>query len=289
MSTRILVIGASGMLGHAVYGVLSAMDGLDVHGTIRSSAHRDLFPAALRQGLIAGIDALDADCMAGLLAAQRPEVVVNCAGMVKQLAGADDALSVLPINALLPHRLSRLCALSHARLIHVSTDCVFSGLRGAYAEADVPDPADLYGRSKLLGEVDAPHAITLRTSIIGRELAGGHGLVEWFLAQRGAVRGFTQAIFSGLTTDAFADAIAAHVLPAPRLHGVWHLAAEPITKHDLLLLLREAYGHAVEILPDGGVRIDRSLDGGRFRTATGFVAPAWPHMVRRMRERSLRA
>ncbi|MBS7810270.1 dTDP-4-dehydrorhamnose reductase family protein [Roseococcus pinisoli] len=285
---RVLVLGASGMLGQAMYSVLSAHRGLEVSGTLRSEGSRRLFPAALQASLVAGVDALDIDALAACLAERRPDVVINCVGLVKQLQEAEDPLRALPINALLPHRLSRLCALAGARLIQISTDCVFRGDRGSYTEDDESDATDFYGRSKLLGEVDAPHAVTLRTSIIGRELASRHGLVEWFLAQTGQVRGFTRAIFSGLTTDALADVVAQHLLPKPELRGVWHVAAAPIAKHELLLMLREVYERDVEIVPDDTLRIDRSLDGGRFRAATGFVARPWPEMLRQMRMRSLR-
>lgn len=286
---RVLVIGASGMLGRTVYAVLSEHRELQVCGTLRSDQARRQFSKEAQSKLITGIDALDVDALAQCLAEQRPDAVINCVGLVKQHAEANDPLRALPINALLPHRLARLCALVGARLVHVSTDCVFRGDRGFYTEADIPDATDLYGRSKLLGEVDAPHAVTLRTSIIGREFASSHGLVDWFLAQRGPVRGFTQAIFSGLTTHALAEVIAQHVLPRPTLHGIWHVASQPVAKHDLLLLLRDVYGHDIEILPDEAMRIDRSLDGSRFTAATGYIAPSWPDMVRQMHERSAAA
>jgi dTDP-4-dehydrorhamnose reductase len=160
---------------------------------------------------------------------------------------------------------------------------VFRGTIGNYTEAMTPDAEDLYGRSKLLGEVDYPHAVTLRTSIIGRELGTSHGLVEWFLGAAGPVRGFTRAIFSGLPTDELVRVIARHVLPRPELSGVWHLSSDPISKYDLLLLLREAYGRTIGIEPDAELVLDRSLDSSRFRGATGYTPPAWPALIRSMR------
>lgn len=281
--TRVLVLGGSGMLGHAVFRVLAAAPEVEAFATLRSDAPRRFFDAALQDRLVSGIDALDTDALAACLARVRPELVVNCVGLVKQLGTAADPLAALPVNALLPHRLARLCALLGARLIHVSTDCVFRGDRGGYTEQDRPDADDLYGRSKLLGEVDAAHAVTLRTSIIGRELGTRHGLVEWFLGAAGPVRGFTRAVFSGLTTDELARVILRYVLPDRTLTGVWHVAAAPVNKHDVLLLLRDAYGRSTEILPDAGPVIDRSLDASRFRAATGYVAPSWPEMIRAMR------
>jgi dTDP-4-dehydrorhamnose reductase len=279
---KVLVLGGSGMLGHAVYRVLATAPGVEAFATLRSDMARRHFPPALQGGLIGGVDVLDGDALMAALIRLRPEAVVNCVGVVKQLGAAKDPLAVLPLNALLPHRLARLCALLGARLVHISTDCVFRGDRGGYIEADRPDADDLYGRSKLLGEVDEPHAITLRTSIIGRELECRHGLVEWFLSQSGTVRGFTRAVFSGLTTDELARVILRHVLPDPGLRGVWQVSGAPITKHDLLLLLRDAYGRDLRIEPDPAFVLDRSLDSTRFRQATGYSPPDWPAMIQAM-------
>ena len=178
----------------------------------------------------------------------------------------------------------RACAAWWARLVHVSTDCVFTGRQGGYRESDVPDALDLYGRSKLLGEVDAPNAVTLRTSIIGPELGGGaQGLVGWFLAQRGRVKGFTRAVFSGLPTLELARVIEQHVLPRPELRGTWHVSTAPIDKHALLQLVKQAWGRDTEIEPDAQLVIDRSLDSSRFRAATGYTPAPWPQLVAEMK------
>lgn len=281
---RVLVLGASGMLGNAVLRLLADSPGFAVAGTVRSAGAQRLLPAPLRERLIAGIDIENADSLARAFAEAKPDVVVNCIGVVKQLAEADDPLAAIPINALLPHRLARLAAVAGARLVHVSTDCVFSGARGMYTEADFPDANDLYGRSKYLGEVDYPNAVTLRTSIIGHELASAHGLVGWFLAQQGGVKGFRRAVFSGLPTVELARVIRDHVVPDRELHGLWHVSATPINKYELLKLVAEAYGRDIEIAPDERLVIDRSLDSSRFRGRTGYQPPAWPDLVRRMRD-----
>ena len=279
---RVLVFGASGMLGNAVLRLLGGSEGLEARGTVRSSAAARLLPEELREHLEVGIDVENPDSLASVLTRVRPDVVINCVGVVKQLAGADDPLAAIPVNALLPHRLARMCALGNARLVHVSTDCVFAGTRGMYTEADFADATDLYGRSKYLGEVDHPHAITLRTSIIGHELASAHGLVGWFLAQRGPVRGYRSAVFSGLPTVELARVIRDYVLPRPELHGLHHVSAEPINKYELLKLVAETYGRSTEIHPDDSLVIDRSLDSRRFRELTGYAPPSWPELVRRM-------
>ena len=281
---KVLVLGVSGMLGNAVFRYFSETTDDEVFGSARSSAVRHAFAPALADRVIVGIDVENPDSLALLFATVKPDVVINCIGLIKQLAEADDPLSAIPINALLPHRLARLCDVAGARLVHMSTDCVFAGTKGMYTEADMSDAKDLYGRSKYLGEVDYPHAITLRTSIIGHELSGAHSLVGWFLAQQGSVKGFRCAIFSGLPTVELARVIRDHVLPHPELHGLYHVSAEPINKFDLLTLVAQAYGKTTTITPDDKLAMDRSLDSSRFREATGYQPEPWPELVRRMHE-----
>jgi dTDP-4-dehydrorhamnose reductase len=280
---KVLVLGVSGMLGSAAFRGLAAKPGIMAFATARTGNIHRHFADSLRANLITGVDVLDTDALLGVLARVRPDIVLNCVGVVKQLGAAKDPLVALPLNALLPHRLARATALVGARLVHVSTDCVFRGTKGNYTEDMTPDADDLYGRSKLLGEVDYPNAITLRTSIIGRELGTRNGLVEWFLGEDGPVRGFTHAIFSGLPTDELVRVIVQHVLPRPELTGVWHVGAAPISKHDLLLLLRETYRRSTEIVPDPSFVLDRSLDSSRFRAATGYTPPDWPALINTMR------
>lgn len=281
---RVLVLGASGMLGNAVLRLFANSEGIAVTGSVRSNSALGLLPPALGQHVICGVDVENHDSLARLFEQVRPDVAINCVGLVKQLAEANNPLQVVPVNALLPHRLAGLCALVQARLVHISTDCVFAGTKGMYREDDPADAQDLYGRSKHLGEVDLPHAVTLRTSIIGHELAGAHSLVGWFLAQTGGVRGYTRAVFSGLPTVELARVIRDRVLPRPDLHGLYHVSADPISKHDLLRLVARAYGKTIAIAPDDTLVIDRSLDSTRFRAATGYVPAQWPELVRAMRE-----
>lgn len=282
---KVLVIGVTGMLGNAVFRVLNLDATYDVWGTLRNNAALRHFPASTHARLISGVDVLDQDNLLAMFDKYRPDVVINCVGLIKQLADAKDPLSALPINAMLPHRLARLCTLAGARLIHVSTDCVFAGRKGRYLETDPSDAEDLYGKSKYIGELhDQPHAITLRTSIIGHELNSSHALVDWFLSQQGPVRGFGKAVFSGLPTVELARVMKECVIPHPELSGLYHVAAEPITKLDLLRLVAAQYGKETEIRPDGALVIDRSLDGSRFRDATGYVAPSWPALIRLMHE-----
>ncbi len=282
---KILILGVTGMLGSAVFRSFSADAEHETWGTVRSGAALRNFPQQGQERLLSGVDVLDQDALIAVLAKVRPDVVINCVGLIKQLADAKDPLIALPINAMLPHRLARLCELAGARLIHISTDCVFSGRKGLYLESDLSDAEDLYGKSKYIGELhDLPHAITLRTSIIGHELGSNYALVDWFLSQEGGVKGFTKAIFSGLPTVELARVIKDFVVPHPQLNGLYHVAAKPIDKFRLLSLVAAQYGKAIDIRPDDALVIDRSLDGSRFREATGYVAPEWPELIRRMYE-----
>lgn len=279
---KVLVLGASGMLGNAVMRVLSEDKDCRVFGTVRSGAAARFFAPDIAASLVAGVDVEDQDALVRVFTQVRPDAVINCIGLIKQLADGDDPLLALPINAMLPHRLSRLCGLAGSRLIHVSTDCVFSGSRGGYVEEDVSDALDLYGKSKFLGEVHDAHTITLRTSIIGHELQSAHGLVEWFLSQQGHCKGYRRAIFSGLPTVVLAKIIRDVVIPRPELSGLYHVAAAPIAKFDLLALVARQYNKNIEIVPDDTVVIDRSLRADRFRQASGYVADGWPDLIRQM-------
>lgn len=282
---RVLVLGITGMLGSAVYRAFSHDPTYEAWGTMRSAGALQHFAEQSRGRLVSGVDVLDQDALVGVLERVRPDVVINCVGLIKQLADANDPLSALPINSMLPHRLAKLCGLAGARLIHVSTDCVFSGRKGMYTEADLSDAEDLYGKSKFIGELhDVPNAITLRTSIIGHELGTHFSLIDWFLSQNGPVKGYAKAIFSGLPTVELARVMKDYVIPAPELHGLYHVSVEPIDKLSLLRLVAEIYGHKIQIASDDQVCIDRSLDSSRFRQATGYVPPTWSELVKMMHD-----
>jgi dTDP-4-dehydrorhamnose reductase len=278
----VLVLGGGGMLGHKLWQVLAPR--FDTHVTIRESAHALAgLPGFDRSRCHEGIDITATEQVLGVVRRVRPAAIINAVGIIKQRAAAKDPVAAIQVNALFPHLLHDMARAVGAYLIHVSTDCVFSGNRGNYTEDDLPDPPDLYGRSKLLGEIDAPDCLTLRTSIIGQELRGGHGLVEWFLGQEGGrVSGFANAIYSGVPTVVLATMIAELLEREVPLVGLYHLASAPISKYDLLLLVRDAFGVRVEVERDEAFRCDRGLNADRLRAATGMIAPPWPVMVERM-------
>lgn len=276
---RILILGGDGMLGHRL--LMHLQQNHETKVTLR----RDL-SAYEQYGLFTpensytGVEVGDRERLLEVAGDFRPEAVVNAVGIIKQRGAAKEAIPSLEINSLLPHRLAVLCKAIGARLVHVSTDCVFSGRKGNYTEEDIADAEDLYGRSKLLGEVAEPGSVTLRTSIIGLELARKGSLIEWFLAQKGEIRGFTKAIYTGLTTAEMSRVIERVLVDHPDLSGVWQVASAPINKYDLLVRFAEILGRDdLNITPDDSVEIDRSLVPAAFERATGYSAPGWDGML----------
>jgi len=287
---KLLVLGVSGMLGHTLFARLSECGHFEVRGTVRKlEPLARYFTPELLENVQSDTDADNFDSVIKAVACFKPDQVINCIGIIKQLSTATESIPSIMINALFPHRLASLCKATGARLIQISTDCVFDGMRGNYREEDASNASDIYGRTKFLGELDYPHCITLRTSIIGHELGTHHGLIEWFLAQESGVRGFPRAIFSGLTTIELTHVIAEHVIPNRDLYGLYHVSATPVNKYDLLRMVAQVYGRKTEIEPDADFYADRSLDSSRFTRATGYVSPSWEELIERMHHEFLTA
>lgn len=285
MPKKILVLGCTGMLGHGTFSVLSKNKNLKVYGTLRNANMLKYFDSHLHQNLHTNIDILDNDTLINIFEKIKPDVVINCIGLIKQLKSSKEPLSILPINSLLPHRLAKLCNLMNARLIHISTDCVFSGKKGNYTEDDISDAQDLYGKSKYIGEVgEMDCAITLRTSIIGHELQTNKSLIDWFLSQEGSISGYTKAIYSGFPVIELVNILENYVIPNEKLHGLYHLSSDAIDKYSLLKLVAETYDKKITINPNDEFVIDRSLNSTKFQSATGYKPPSWPDLILKMRD-----
>jgi dTDP-4-dehydrorhamnose reductase len=279
---RIVVLGAAGMLGHKIFQALRER----YPGTI-ATAREDLSASPFdrvslfRGGDVhSGVDVTDFETLRKLLAEFQPDYTVNCVGIIKQREEAMAAIPSITINALLPHVLCEWARQWGGRVIHFSTDCVFSGKRGNYSEEDSSDAEDLYGKSKYLGEISCENGLTLRTSIIGRELVEHRSLLDWFLGQRGkTIKGFRKVIYSGVTTNYLAHLVGVLIANHPALSGLYQVASVPISKYDLLMQLNDAYQAGVTIVPDEAEISDRSMRGNKFVRATGIVTPAWPELV----------
>ena len=285
---KILILGATGMLGHKLMQVLSTR--FLVTGTMRgktpSLSNHPIFKG---MNIIGDVNATDINSIHRVVEQMRPDIVINCIGIVKQLPEAKEPVKSIAINALFPHQLAKICPERKIRLIHISTDCVFSGKKGHYSENDPSDADDLYGKTKYLGEIDYPNCLTIRTSIIGRELSTSHGLVEWFLSQEGKkIDGYKKAVFSGLTTIALSEIISQIISEYPDLQGVYQIASVPISKFDLLNLIKKTYGLSITIEPDETVVNDRSLLPDKFKNQTGLTVPSWVDMIEKMHRDSTR-
>ncbi|MDD5590363.1 MAG: SDR family oxidoreductase [Dehalococcoidales bacterium] len=276
---KVLLLGATGMLGHKLYQVLTKT--FEVTGTIRgpySDIAKYNFFEPIR--IIPHVDMREISRVERVIKEVIPEVVINCVGIVKSLEKEKGVLLSIWLNSLFPHQLYQICKSKGTRLIHVSTDCVFSGERGHYREEDLSDAKDIYGKTKYLGEVNEPEALTIRTSFIGRELSSGNGLLEWFLANEGGnIRGYTNAIFSGFTSLHLAMIISDIITKHQNLSGVYHISSEPISKFELLSLIKKSMGINISIKPYPDFYCNRSLDSTKYRHTTGFTPPPWNEMV----------
>jgi dTDP-4-dehydrorhamnose reductase len=285
MPAKIVVLGAAGMLGHKVFQRLRiAFPGtLAIMRKPADCPPFDNIELLKSVEVLTGIDVMDFTALRAALSEIRPDYLINCIGIIKQRADAQEPIPNITINSLLPHLLAEMAAAWHGRLIHFSTDCVFSGAHGSYTEEDESDARDLYGRSKFLGEAAGPNALTLRTSIIGRELAGHRGLLDWFRAQVGLnIQGYRRVIYSGVTTNHLADVVEDIILNHSDLNGLYQVASRPISKYDLLCLLRDAYRLNIEITPDDAERSDRSMSGEKLYRAIGYRAPSWPELIHQL-------
>jgi dTDP-4-dehydrorhamnose reductase len=280
MRIKLLILGSNGMLGNTIFRYFLNNPNFEIIGICRNSTELSIkYPCNLEIWKnLANINTI-----IQILNKHKPDIVINCIGVIKQLEESKNVLNTIPINSLFPHELSFACSLINARLIHFSTDCVFSGLKGNYNENDNPDPIDLYGRSKLIGEVSSNNnTITLRTSIIGHELNGNKSLLNWFLSMKSEVKGYKNAFFSGLTTLQVAKTLEKCIIPDSSLTGLYHLSSDRISKFDLLNIISEIYEHNVNIFPDTSYCIDRSLNSEKLKLNSGYIITPWYDQINEM-------
>lgn len=279
---KVLIIGAGGMLGHKLGQVFSSR--FETFATLRTQLNEPIFSELLNKAQIyEKIDVENIESVKNIIEKIQPDVIINAVGIIKQLPSAKNVIRTLAINSIFPHQLAEIAEENAARLICISTDCVFSGKKGNYSETDIPDAEDLYGKSKNLGEVTDGNCLTVRTSIIGREIGTKHSLVEWFLSNEGSkVKGFKNAVFSGFPAQILAEILADIIEYQPNLRGLFHVSSEPIIKYDLLGLIKKYYAANIEIELDENFAIDRSLDSTKFRTETNFQPQSWEKMIEKM-------
>jgi dTDP-4-dehydrorhamnose reductase len=280
---KVLIFGVTGMLGHTLFKEMNKNEALDVHGTTRNaSGLNNFFLSDELCRIHDNVDSDNFDTVIRAIATVQPDIIINCIGIIKQLPIAKDPLTAITINAQLPHRMSLIARSANARMIHISTDCVFNGSKGSYTEKDPSDATDLYGRTKFLGEVEYPHCVTLRTSIIGHELKTELSLIDWFLSQEESIKGFTKAIYSGFPTIELANIITNYVIPNKNLSGLYHVSSNPISKYELLNIMKKIYKKEITIEAFDDFHMDRSLNSENFQNITGYTSPSWETMIQDM-------
>ncbi|MDX1810297.1 MAG: SDR family oxidoreductase, partial [Sulfurospirillaceae bacterium] len=224
---KILVLGVTGMLGHVLFKEMNKNKNFEVFGTTRNKTGLEVyFTKEELERIRGGVDADNFETVIRAIASVQPTIIINCIGIIKQLPMSNDPLTAITVNAQLPHRISLVARSANARLIHISTDCVFNGKDGNYTEMSPSNAEDLYGRTKFLGEVAYPHCVTLRTSIIGHELKTNFSLIDWFMSQENEINGFTKAIYSGFTTVEIVNIISNYVIENHNLSGLYHVSSD---------------------------------------------------------------
>jgi len=282
---KILILGVSGMLGFTLFDYFSKNKDYSVFGTVRNIAKKKLVEKySNNNSSISVFNNFASDCnIKELYIKYKPDIVINCIGIIKQSSYISDAYECININSLFPHRLAKVNNKFKAKLILISTDCVFSGNNGMYSENDFADAADIYGKSKLLGEVsNNPYVLTIRTSIIGHELQGCNSLLNWFLNQKNKVNGFSNAYFSGFTTLELAKIFESTIFTNNNISGLFHISSDPINKYNLLMKISKVYNKKIIINKDDSLKINRSLNGELFKEKTGYKSKPWDSMIREM-------
>ncbi len=268
------------MLGHMLVRVLSEHH--QVIGTT-SSQYDTKSPLAHildKTNWIDQVDVRNWQTVENAINHAKPNVLINCVGVIKQKMESGNIMDAILINSLIPHQLAATCEKLDIRFIHFSTDCVFEGTPGIKHLTDTPNATDLYGTTKRLGEVNYAPAITLRTGFVGRQLSGSEGLFEWVLSQKGkTVSGYQNAIYSGLTTMALSRVIQQVIEMQPTLSGLYQVASNRIDKYNLITKLNELLQLNLSITQDTDFKCDRSMDGMEFTNLTNIHIPSWEEML----------
>ena len=268
------------MLGHMLVRVLSEHH--QVIGTT-SSKYDSKSPLARildKANWIDQVDVRNWQTVESAINHSKPNVLINCVGVIKQKMDSGNIMDAILINSLVPHQLAATCEKLDIRFIHFSTDCVFEGTPGIKYTSYTPNATDLYGTTKRLGEVNYAPAITLRTGFVGRQLSGAEGLFEWVLSQKGkAVSGYQNAIYSGLTTMALSRVIQQVIEVQPTLSGLYQVASNRINKFDLITQLNESLQLDLSIAKNTEFMCDRSMDGTEFTNSTNIQIPSWEEML----------
>ena len=286
---KLIIFGCNGLIGNTLTKYFLSKGNHETLGIVRNYEKISYFKPKLHPNFLIINNIFDFNKLENEIRNFGPDVVINCLGLTNKLKvrNVDIVEKYIQINSLFPHQLYKICANHGIRLIQLSTDCVFSGKKGFYNESDNPDPVDIYGKSKLLGELNYHNSLTIRKSVIGHEFFSKNGLLEWFLNKNENVEGYRNAIFSGLTCLELADIINLYILPRRDLKGILHISGQPVSKHDLLKQIAREYNKNIKIIPNDTIKIDRSMDASNFNKLSGYKPKLWSDLIKSMREFNL--
>ena len=280
MKKKILILGANGMLGHVLFNNFSKNNNYFTKGTLRNKKYKKYFKQIYRNDLITNLDVTDISKLKKVISSFKPDILINCIGIIKQKKKINYE-NMIKINSLLPRKLYEICEIYKTKLILISTDCVFLGLKGNYKESDLTDAKDIYGISKILGEYTNKNSLVLRTSIIGHELSSRNGLLEWFLSQKEHVSGYKNVYFSGVTPFELFKILDKYIIRS-NLSGIYHIGAKKINKFDLLKIISKIYKKNIDIKPSYNEKLNRSLNFKKFKLQTGYINNKWIDMIKDM-------
>lgn len=284
---KVLILGCTGMLGNAITRYLIDKKNIDLIGTYKDKSKFKLLKYKIKDKYYSKFiyqKNLKKNLIINLIKKTKPDYVLNCIGMIKQVKTSKKMM--FSLNASFPKMLENLSNEFNFNLIHLSTDCVFSGKKGFYTEKSKVDAVDMYGKSKIMGELSGNKSLTIRTSIIGNELISSNGLLEWFLNSKKNVNGFTNCYFSGFPTIVLSKIIYKNFLRKKKLpiNGIIHLSSLKISKYDLLKKIKKIYNLKVKIYKNNYLKIDRSLNSIKFKSKFKFKSDSWNLMIKEMKK-----
>ena len=276
---RILILGADGMIGHKIAQSLE-----DFELILASRKSISLKSIGIIKGKMV-LHNLITDSLDLLLDSTTPDIIINCAGITTRRGVEDNIVNTGLLNSELPHKLDSWANLNSKKLIHFSTDCVFSGNRGNYLDNDFADADDIYGKSKALGEVDSPNTLTLRCSMIGRELYNFTELFEWLLKNKNKkIEGYSNTFYSGITTVRMGIILNQILKKNLNLSGIYNISSTPISKFDLLIKLSNAFNLNVEVKQNTNNKSNKVLISEKFTEITGIYPPNWDDLISEFKE-----
>ena len=287
---KVMILGGAGMLGHQVYLKLKTEFGAtNVAITLRKTKqHYDKFGIFKEAVAFDELDVLNFPQVEVALNKFKPDYIINCIGLTLRKKELGDVEKCIQVNSMLPHRLAKWGELNNSRVIHFSTDCVFDGKKGNYTEKDIPTADDLYGQSKFLSEIIYPNSLTIRLSVVGRELEGKTEFIEWFLSHKGkSVNGFAGVNYSGLSTNVVAKELIRIIKNYPKISGTYQMASEPMNKFDILKIVNEIYQTKTEIKESADYKNDKTLNCDLYTQLTGFKKPSWKSMIAEMKQEEI--